>query len=111
MSNKPKATERKDFLDHPVIKLGKTLYDKYPHLQSVFWRQKDSELQPKSLSLSKETYLKRKDIKYLKNTSNESLSQIKEMQIDPAKLAEQKKKVISLMNEVCPIMISEKFLL
>ena len=111
LSNKPKATERKDFLGHPVIRLGKSLYDKYPHLQPVFWRQKDSELKLRSLSLSIETYIKRKDIKYLRKTSKESLSLIKEMQIDPAKLAEQKKKILSLMNEVSPIMISEKLLL
>ena len=110
MSNKPKATERKDFLGHPVIRLGKSLYDKYPHLQPVFWRQKDSELEFENQSKSKRTYNKKSCLKNLKINSDESPSQSIEMQIDRAKLAEQKKKILNLMNEVFPVKISKKIL-
>ena len=108
LSNRPTAAKRQHFLNHSVIRLGKSLFDKFDRFKAVFWKDKDPESASENQPKLKRAYKKRIGSKSTNDDPKKSVSQSKEVQIDPTILEEQKKRILVLMDKVKGIKIQKK---
>ena len=111
LNNKLTAAKRQHFLSHSIIRLGKTLYDKFDRFKAVFWKDKENESTYENQPKPKRAYKKRIGIKNSNDDPKKNVSQRKEVQIDPTILEEQKKRILILMNKVKGIKIQKKIFL
>ena len=103
MSNNLTAEKRDYFLSHPIIRIGKTLFDKFSDLQSFFWKEKSLEdssplIIDKSKGRKRRRHLSQSED--FESTMNVDLLSSNEEKKTIVRPTEEKKRIKSRMNEV-----------